>query len=339
MDMDPHDPSGQDDPLDNAAHTIAVIGLGPQGLALGRALHALRTSYRILGHDREPERSRAAVAAGAVDRAVWTLPAAVAEADLVFLCESVDQALETLDWIGPHLKPGAMVTDIAPLKAPVLERAAAALPEGAAFVGGHPILPSLPPVTSGGDALAPFRGAVWCVCAPPRVDAAAVAALERLIRALEARPLYIGAAEHDALAGGALLLPLLGELAFLEALQASPSADDLRRLGAPALLARLGAAADLDAAIAPLAHSHPATLLRWLDAQVAALAALRGALEAGGDAWQAWLDAAVARCAAWERPALPQDGFDRALDEAPRSLELGRRFFGRWGGRRPDPGG
>lgn len=334
MDMDPHDPAGQD-PVENAAHTIAVIGLGPQGLALGRALHALRTSYRILGHDREPERARAAVAAGAVDRAVWTLPAAVAEADLVFLCESVDQVLETLDWIAPHLKPGAMVTDTAPLKAPVLERAAAALPPGAAFVGGHPILP---PAAPDGDALAPFRGAVWCVCAPPRADAAAVAALERLIRALEARPLIIDAAEHDALAGGALLMPLLGELAFLEALQASPSADDLRRLGAPALLARLGAAADLDAAIAPLARSHPATLLRWLDAQAAALATLRSALEAGGDTWQAWLDAAVARCAAWEHPAPALDGFDRALDEAPRSLELGRRFFGRWGGRRPDPG-
>lgn len=336
--MDLHDTSGPA-PLEDAAHTIAVIGLGPHGLALGRALHALRTSYRILGHDREPERARAAVAAGAVDRAVWTLPAAVEEADLVFLCEPVDQTLETLELIAPHLKAEAMVTDIAPLKAPILERAAAVLPAGVAFVGGHPILSPARSAAPDGDARAPFRGAVWCVCAPSRTHPDAVAALERLLRALQARPLYIDAAEHDALAGGALLLPILGELAFLGALDQSPSVGDLRRLGAPALLARLGNVADLSAAVAPLAQADPAGLLRWLDAQQLALAQLRDALEAGGDAWQAWLDEALARCAAWEQPEDRQDGFDRALAEAPRSLELGRRFFGRWGRTRPSPGG
>ncbi len=121
MTMDQPKPAPPD-ALQDAAHTITVIGLGDLGLALGRALRALRTSYRVLGHDREPERGRAAMAAGAIDRAVWTLPAAVEEADLVFLCEPVDQTLETLTWIAPHLKPEAMVTDTAPFRYPHYHR-------------------------------------------------------------------------------------------------------------------------------------------------------------------------------------------------------------------------
>lgn len=334
MTMDQPKPAPPD-ALQDAAHTITVIGLGALGLALGRALRALRTSYRVLGHDREPERGRAAMAAGAIDRAVWTLPAAVEEADLVFLCEPVDQTLETLTWIAPHLKPEAMVTDTAPLKAPVLERAAQVLPAGVSYVGGHPILAGARHAAAESDPLAAFRGVAWCLCAPPRAHPQAVATLERLLAALQARPFYIDAAEHDALSGGALLLPLLGELALLGALDQSPSVDDLRRLGAPAFLARIGAAEDLGAAVAPLARVEPAALLRWLDSQLAALTALRGALAAGGEAWQAWLDGATARAAAWERPADRRDAFDQALSDAPRSLDLGRRLFGRWGRPRP----
>lgn len=323
------------DVLEDAAHTIAVIGLGDLGLALGRALRALRTSYRVLGHDREPERGRAAVAAEAIDRAVWTLPAAVEEADLVFLCEPVDQTLETLTWIAPHLKPEAMVSDTAALKVAVLRRAAEVLPAGVSYVGGHPILAGSPRAAAEGDPLAAFRGVAWCLCAPPRAHPVAVATLERLLAALQARPFYIDAAEHDALAGGALLLPLLGELALLGALDRSPSARDLRRLGAPAFLARIGAAEDLGAAVAPLAGADPAALLHWLDGQLAALMELRGALAAGGETWQAWLDGAAARAAAWERPEDRRDGFDQALGEASGSMDLGRRLFGRWGRRRP----
>lgn len=344
-------------------HAITVLGLGALGRSLAAALRSLRGNYHLVGHDREPERSRAALAAGAIDRAAWTLPGAVEAADLLILCEGLDQALESLEQAAPYLKEGALVMDCAPLKAPMLARAAAVLPQGRAFVGSHPLLGALPDPPNGAppeaaaatsargrtaadgdraklpattvpaDPAACFRGRHWCLCAAPDAPAAAIGTVERLIRSLGARPYVIDAAEHDALAGGVLLLPLLAELAFLGPLADSPSASDLRRLGAPTLLPRLGASADLADALSPLLAAEPAVLLRWLDAQLGALSGLRAALAGGADARDSWLAAALDRLAGWERPEDGRDAVDRSLEALPRRADLTQRLFGRWGRR------
>lgn len=350
------------------AHCITVLGLGPLGRTLAAALRSLGGNYRVLGHDREPERSRAAMAAGAIDRVAWTLRGAVAEADLLLLCEGLDQALESLEQAAPSLKEGALVMDCAPLKAPMLARAAAVLPPGRAFVGSHPLIGALPDLLSGAtpsdnptaaaatparpagatgeggraklaattvaaDPAACFRGRFWCLCAAPDAPAQAIGTVERLIRSLGARPFIIDAAEHDALASGALLLPLLSELAFLGPLTQSPSAADLRRLGTPTVLSRLGGSNDLAEALSPLLAADPAVLLRWLDAQVAALGDLRAALAGGEEARETWLAAALDRLASWEQPEDGRDAFDRSLAALPQRADLTQRLFGRWGRR------
>lgn len=314
-------------------HRISIIGLGRLGRALAAALRAQGGSYRVVGHDREPERSRAALAAGAVDRVAWTLPGAVEEADLLILCEGLDHSLESLELAAPHLKEGALVIDCAPLKVPMLARAAALLPAGRGFVGSHPLLGGLPDpdAAPAADPSAPFRGRSWCLCVPTGAPPLTLGTAERLVRSLGARPIYIDAAEHDALVGGAQLLPLLAELAFLGPLSQSPSAADLRRLGAPALLARLGDAAELGDTLTPLAAAQPETLLRWLDAQLGALARLREALAAGPAAYEAWLAAALEPLAAWERPEERPGGIDRALETMGPRRDLTERLFGRWG--------
>lgn len=346
------------------AHCITVLGLGPLGRTLAAALRSLGGNYRVLGHDREPERSRAAMAAGAIDRVAWTLRGAVEEADLLLICEGLDQALESLELAAPSLKEGALVMDCAPLKAPMLARAAAVLPRGRAFVGSHPLIAALPepqdgttpsavpaaaapravPTADGGRAKLPatlpaadpaacFRGRSWCICAAPDAPAQAIGTVERLIRSLGARPFIIDAAEHDALASGALLLPLLSELAFLGPVTQSPSAADLRRLGTPTVLPRLGGSTDLAEALSPLLAAEPAVLLRWLDAQVAALGDLRAALAGGEEAREAWLAAALDRLASWEQPEDGRDALDRSLAALPQRADLWQRLFGRWGRR------
>lgn len=330
------------DAASTKTHCISVIGLGRLGRALAAALRAQGGSYRVLGHDREPQRSRAAQAAGAVDRVAWTLPGAVEEADLLILCEGLDHSLESLELAAPQLKEGALVIDCAPLKAPMLARAAALLPAGRGFVGSHPLLGSLPDpdVAPSADPAAPFRGRSWCLCAPADAPPLSLGTAERLVRSLGAQPFYIDAAEHDALAGGALFLPLLTELAFLGPLARSPSAADLRRLAAPALLTRLGDAAELGDTLTPLAAASPDTLLRWLDAQLAALTGLREALAAGPAAYRAWLTTALEPLAAWEDPEAASGGLDRALEALGPRRDLTERLFGRWGrGRRQEAEG
>ena len=65
--------------------SITIVGLGPVGLALARALAAVRTNYRILGHDRDGDLARAASRLDAFDKIDWNLVHAVEPADLVFL--------------------------------------------------------------------------------------------------------------------------------------------------------------------------------------------------------------------------------------------------------------
>lgn len=64
---------------------------------------------------------------------------AVQSADLTVLAAPVTRITELAQHIAPHLKPGAMVTDVGSVKAEICRLATAALPPHATFVGAHPM--------------------------------------------------------------------------------------------------------------------------------------------------------------------------------------------------------
>src|SRR3712207_7189865 len=95
---------------------ITIIGTGFVGTALGLGLQRLRgpkSDFEIVGHDRKAEANGIAKKRGAVDRTDWNLINAIDGADLVFIATPVQAIRETLAAIGPHVKPGAIVTDTA----------------------------------------------------------------------------------------------------------------------------------------------------------------------------------------------------------------------------------
>lgn len=263
---------------------IAVIGLGPVGLAVGTALARIRTDYRLVGHDRDHDRVKAALAAGAIDEGRWNLVAAVEDADLVFVAEPLAEAVETIGRIAPHVRAGALVTDTAPLMRPLLE-AARALPAGVSFVSGHPVF--------GGAAAAdggPFVGVTYCVVPAAGADEAAVRVLVDLIGAIGAEPYFIDAAEHDALAAAIDQLPHVAGAAMARLLGRSPSAADLARLVPPAMRATWFAGGRESADAAAAARVDAAATLAWLDGLIRELAEARDRLAAGdADALAAWL--------------------------------------------------
>src|SRR5262245_46201386 len=120
---------------ESARRTAAVIGLGPAGLAIGQALAGLPSKLHIVGHDRDAGRVQAALKAGAIAKGHWRLLDAVAGADLVVLAEPVEELVETLALVAPELERGALVTDTAHLKVPVMQAAERAVPEGVSFIG------------------------------------------------------------------------------------------------------------------------------------------------------------------------------------------------------------
>ncbi len=260
---------------------IGIVGLGATGLRVGHALQAVKTRYALLGHDVDAARVRAALGAGAVDRGTWSLAEVAAAADLLFLCEPVDDVCATVEKVAPHVRPGTLVTDTATLKAPILDAAARWVPEGVAFIGGHPIMRR----PDGGEPRDGLRGVTYCLCAPPRTDETALRVMQALVDSVGAIPYFIDPVEHDALITGTHLLPAVLGAAVVRVLDRSPSAVDLRRLIGADLQGMLDTAAGGDAAAdlaAALAASPSAG--QWLGRIIDDLDQLRLALDAARQA-------------------------------------------------------
>jgi len=317
-------------PLTESARRVAIVGLGPTGVALGRALARVRTNFRLVGHDRDHDRLRAAVQLGAVDKGEWNLPATVEGADLVVLAEPLGQLLATMATIAPYLGPGCLVTDTAPVKVPVLGAAERLLPPGVSFIGGHPVLRRV-----AADPGAPLAGCTYCLVPLPTAAASAVRAMTDLVGAMGAEPLFIDGAEHDALAAAVVQLPEVVSVVLARLVEDSPSARDLWRLAGPAFgeFTYLPDGTVADRREALLANAQAVQV--WLDQAVDGLQAARRAVaEADADALTALLSAAETARRHLERP--PGDDLLADPYEDVRDLNPARRLF-RFGRRRRAP--
>lgn len=164
----------------------AVLGTGLIGASLAMALR--QAGWTVAGWDPDWGALSAAAERGALDRPCGAMEEAVEGAGLVVLAGPLEAVLETL----PMLRTGALVTDVAGVKVPVVE---AARPPGLRLVAGHPMAGR---EHAGPSAATPalFRGAAWIVC-PDRAAPEDVARLEEIVRSLGAAPRVMAAAEHD----------------------------------------------------------------------------------------------------------------------------------------------
>jgi len=64
---------------------------------------------------------------------------AVAGADLIIICSPVDSIVPLTVQIAPALEKGALVTDVGSAKSLICRHAHAAMPQGASFIGAHPM--------------------------------------------------------------------------------------------------------------------------------------------------------------------------------------------------------
>jgi prephenate dehydrogenase len=204
---------------------IALLGLGLIGGSIARALR-----------ERSPGHADATIAAwsptghgpatgardGMIDEAASSPEAALDGADLIVLAGPAPVCLAQLDQLAGPWRPAvgqdAVITDVASSKVAIVARAAEL---GLRFVGGHPMAGR---ETSGYDASRPdlFDGRPWVVV--PTADEAAVERVEDLARAVGARPLRLGADEHDDAVAGISHLPLVVAAALVESVAGPMSA-------------------------------------------------------------------------------------------------------------------
>jgi prephenate dehydrogenase len=196
---------------------IALLGLGLIGGSIVRALRERSTEHadtRIAAWSPTGHGPATAARDGMIDEAASSPEGAVDGADLIVLAGPAPVCLAQLDQLaGPWrsaVGQDAVITDVASSKVAMVARAAEL---GLPFVGGHPMAGR---ETSGYDAARPdlFDGRPWVVV--PTADEAAVQRVEDLVTAVGARPLRLGADEHDDAVAGISHLPLVVAAALVE---------------------------------------------------------------------------------------------------------------------------
>jgi cyclohexadieny/prephenate dehydrogenase len=144
--------------------TVALIGIGLIGSSISHAIRRRGLATRITGHARTAETRETALRLGLVDEAFATAGEAVTDADLVILCVPVGACGTVAREIGPHLKAGAVITDVGSVKASVVRDVAPHLPDTVSFVPGHPIAGT---ENSGPEAgFAELFDDRWCILTP-----------------------------------------------------------------------------------------------------------------------------------------------------------------------------
>lgn len=176
--------------------SLAVIGLGAIGGSLAWQAR-LAGIGRVVGYSPSRAEGVAALRASAVSEIADSPARAVHGAELVVLAVPPGPTLDLIGRLGASLEPGATLTDVCSVKAPVVARAVA---EGLGdrFAGGHPLAGTH---ATGFAAARPdrLRGCVVYVCetGAPGGDRAARAVMRFWQDVLEAQPVLIDPAAHD----------------------------------------------------------------------------------------------------------------------------------------------
>jgi prephenate dehydrogenase len=196
---------------ERTVRSVAVLGLGLIGGSIARRL---APDYDVTGYDTDPGTREAAAAAGLAT--VESIVEAARGRDLVVLAVPLPAYQQVLPAVAAAA-PGAVVTDVASVKAPALAVARATLaPAGVRYVGGHPMAGT---EQSGFGASDPrlFDGAAWVLCLEEDTDLAAWLAVAAVVTALGCRVVPCPAAAHDGAVARVSGLPHLLALALATA--------------------------------------------------------------------------------------------------------------------------
>ncbi|MGI8853180.1 MAG: prephenate/arogenate dehydrogenase family protein [Methyloceanibacter sp.] len=200
--------------------TLAIIGPGLIGSSIARAAHAQGAVRSIVATARSPKTRKRVAELGIADKVTETNAEAVEGADLVIVCVPVGICGGVAKEIGPHLKPGAIVSDVGSVKGSVVRDMGAHLPKTVHFVPAHPVAGT---EHSGPDAgFAELFENRWCILTPPDgTDPEPVERLAAFWRLLGANVDTMTPEHHD------LVLAVTSHLPHLIAYTIVGTADEL----------------------------------------------------------------------------------------------------------------
>ncbi len=147
---------------------ICLIGIGLIGASLSHATRRKNLAKTISVTTRKPETLERARELGLGDFYTLDPAEAVKDADLVIVCTPVGAVGTVAEAIGPHLKEGAIVTDVGSVKQSVIDQMKPHLPDNVEFIPGHPLAGT---EYSGPDAgFATLFDERWCILTPSEAN-------------------------------------------------------------------------------------------------------------------------------------------------------------------------
>ncbi len=260
------------------AQTVGILGLNRTGTSLGMALKASPLELNIIGHDPYSGQARKAQDEyKAIDNGKWSVGKTAEAADILIIAgEAADQE-KTLETIGNRVQDHTLILDLSGNKADGQAWAEKYLEQGY-YIGCHIVLATdkLTDTRTGMDGADAdlFRNGVFCLMPSADLDPEAIETAVSFGRLLGATPYFLEAAEFDQLIQGVQTVPgLLAAAMFHTIHNASSGRDMLRFAGQP--FAQTVQPLEQRGDITNLAMRNSAATLRWLDAVIEELGAIR----------------------------------------------------------------
>jgi len=202
---------------------IAIIGLGLIGSSIAHAVRRGNVAQVIAGHDASADVRARAQVLGFCDSLHADAAAAVRDADVVILCTPVGAYKAIAEQIAPHLKAGAILSDVGSVKSAVVRDVGPFVPKTVHFIPAHPIAGT---EFSGPEAgFASLFDGRWTILTPVRgSEPAAVERLKNFWAALGSQVDVMNPRHHD------LVLAITSHLPHLIAYNIVGTAHDLEKV-------------------------------------------------------------------------------------------------------------
>jgi prephenate dehydrogenase len=203
-------------PASHLINRVTILGTGLIGGSFALALRKYTTGLHITGWDR-PDVVADAQSRGAIDASFsGEMAPALENADLVYIALPIGTTLDLLPEITRLAAPNAVITDACSTKVRIAEDAADLFSEGSTnlFLGGHPMSGRELSGIAHADADL-FRNNTYALIGSssdshdPRISA-----FLKILEKIGARPLWLGAQQHDYAVGLASHLPQLAAVAL-----------------------------------------------------------------------------------------------------------------------------
>jgi prephenate dehydrogenase len=195
-------------------NNVTIIGVGLIGGSLARVLKAKSLAGRITGAGRSRATLEQALKLGVIDRMGNGPAQSVEDADLVVLASPVGAFEKIVNEIGPHLKQGAVLTDVGSVKGAVIKKIESAISPGSHYVPAHPIAGrEKSGVAESTDTL--FQGRRCILTPTERTDQKALAAVREMWTAAGAEVTVMDADLHDKVFAAVSHLPHVAAFAMM----------------------------------------------------------------------------------------------------------------------------